>query len=160
MIFITVGTQLPFDRMIESLDDWSRKSGAKVFAQIGESDFEPKHMSFQKFISPAKAEELFESSSLVIAHAGMGSILTALKYQKPIVVMPRKALLGEHRNEHQSATAEWVKDLCGVYVASDEVELVKIISDLSGEVQTVSKIPPFAQEELLSYLAEQINGVV
>lgn len=157
MIFITVGTQLPFDRMVQALDFWSESVSEEVFAQIGHSSYKPKNMDFEPFVSPVKAEELFKKSTIIIAHAGMGSILTALKYQKPIVIMPRKASLGEHRNEHQTATANWVKDLNGVYVANDEVELVEIISNLSI-LQAEDDISPFAQDELLLYLFEQINN--
>ena len=42
---------------------------------------------------------------VVIAHDEMGSIITALEMGKPIVVMPRRAELGEHRNDHQVAAA-------------------------------------------------------
>lgn len=157
MIFITVGTQLPFDRMVKALDQWSKNTSEEVFSQIGHSTYKPQNMRFEPFVSPVKAEEFFKQSSIIIAHAGMGSILTALKYQKPIVVMPRKASLGEHRNEHQTATANWVKGLNGVYVANDEVELVEIISNLSI-LQAVDEISPFAQDELLLYLFEQINN--
>jgi len=156
MIFITVGTQLPFDRMINALDQWLESSSEDVFAQIGDSSLKPKNMVFENFVSPIMAEELFQKSTIIIAHAGMGSILTALKYQKPIIVMPRKATLGEHRNEHQTATANWVKKLSGVYVARDEVELIEIISNLS-KVHLVDEISPIAQDELLLYLNEQIN---
>lgn len=156
MIFITVGTQLPFDRMIQSLDEWAKNSSKEVFAQIGQSSLKPQNINFEAFVSPVKAEELFQKASIIIAHAGMGSILTALKHQKPIIVMPRKASLGEHRNEHQTATADWVKGLNGVYVASDEVELIEIISNLS-DFTAIDEIPAFAQDELLLYLTEQIN---
>lgn len=156
MIFITVGTQLPFDRMVKALDVWGKNSSEELFAQIGQSSFEPQNITFEAFVTPIKADELFQKASIIIAHAGMGSILTALKYQKPIVVMPRKASLGEHRNEHQTATADWVKGLNGVYVAQDEVELIEIISNLS-DLTAVEEIPPFAQDELLSFLSEQIN---
>jgi UDP-N-acetylglucosamine transferase subunit ALG13 len=40
-------------------------------------------------------------ADLLIAHAGIGFILTAMELQKLIVLFPRKASLGEHRNENQ-----------------------------------------------------------
>ena len=47
MIFITVGTDLPFDRMIRALDDWAGASGRRdIFAQIGEGGWEPKNIEF------------------------------------------------------------------------------------------------------------------
>lgn len=154
MIFITVGTQLPFDRMIQALDQHFEHSDQKVFAQIGETSYRPVNIESASFISPAEAESYFQQASVIIAHAGMGSILTALKYQKPIIVMPRKASLGEHRNEHQLATAEWVKKLNGVMVADNETLLPELLNKL--QKNTVDSIPAFAEERLLNYLKTEI----
>ena len=42
MIFATVGTQLPFDRLIVALDQWAASSpDVEVFAQIGRGEYRP-----------------------------------------------------------------------------------------------------------------------
>lgn len=138
-----------------AVDKWAETTDIDVFAQIGQSDIKPQNISFDLFVSPMKAEELFQRASIIIAHAGMGSILTALKYQKPIIVMPRKASLGEHRNEHQLATAEWVMNLNGVVVAYDEDDLKGIInSQLDSQLINISN---FANDDLLEFLKSEIN---
>ena len=39
MIFVTVGTDSPFDRLMQVVDEWAAASGrTDVFAQIGEGD--------------------------------------------------------------------------------------------------------------------------
>lgn len=157
MIFVTVGTQLPFDRIIIALDKYFENSDKSIYAQIGKSAFQPKNIQFSDFISPIEADESFKKASLIIAHAGMGSILTALKYRKPILIVPRKASLGEHRNEHQSATANWVKSLKGITVAEDENELIEILSNRSI-FDNGQHIPEYAEEELLEFLYDQINS--
>jgi UDP-N-acetylglucosamine transferase subunit ALG13 len=158
MIFITVGTQLAFDRMIQPLDQYCQQHPElEVFAQIGASDYSPMHMQFEKFITPAEAEDKMKHASLIIAHAGMGSILTALDFQTPIIVMPRKASLGEHRNEHQLATCDWVKDLNGVTVAQDEGELITLLEDFNRRDDLIS-IEPYAEQSLLDFLAHEISG--
>lgn len=156
MIFVTVGTQLPFDRLIIALDEYFEGSASNVYAQIGGGDFKPKNISFSDFLSPVEADELFRKSSLIISHAGMGSILTALKYRKPIFVLPRKASLGEHRNEHQTATANWVKSLNGVTVAENENDLIKLISN-SSVFDDAQNISEYADERLIDFLYKQIN---
>lgn len=157
MIFITVGTQLPFDRLIKVLDEFYKDRDDVVFAQIGPTEFKPQSFSYADFVTPVKADELFKSASLIIAHAGMGSILTALKYQVPILVVPRKATLNEHRNNHQVATANWVKNLPGVTVALDEADAIQYLRNLS--VTTISQqIPPYAEDRLIKYLSETINN--
>lgn len=95
-----------------------------------------KNTQFADLISASKAEELFRQADLIVAHAGVDSILTALKYQKPSIVVPRKASLDEHRNEHQLTTAEWGRALPGVIVADDEKILLGCLKNISVEMQS------------------------
>lgn len=124
MILVTVGTDLPFDRLVRVVDDWARETARKdIFAQIGDGGWEPRHIQFAHFLPPPEFMEYFNAAAVIISHAGMGTILSALHYGKPILVMPKKASLGEHRNEHQTATARRMMDLGNVNVAFDENEL-------------------------------------
>jgi len=50
-------------------------------------------------------------------------ILGALEMGRPLLVMPRRAALGEHRNDHQLATARRFAELGSVSAAFDEAEL-------------------------------------
>ena len=151
MIFLSVGTQLAFDRLIQTVDDWSSTQAHDVFAQVGPSTLVPRNMEYKDFIAPSEVAELCKKADLLVAHAGMGSILTALKYQTPIIVLPRKASLGEHRNEHQLATARWVEKLPGVFVAWDEAELVALL-DRSSELTSGHVIEPDAEDRLIQYI--------
>jgi len=152
LIFVTVGTQLAFDRMISAVDGWAASAeGQNVFAQIGPGAFRPQHLDFKEFVGPDEADRLFRSASLVVSHAGMGSILTALKYRKPILIMPRKAALGEHRNDHQLATAKWLGDKAGVKVAWGEDELVALLGSRET-LRAGDSISDFASPELIANL--------
>ena len=62
----------------------------------------------------------------------MGTILTALELGTPIVVMPRRAALGEHRNDHQLATARRFAEQGSIGVAFDEAELHAALDALGG----------------------------
>ncbi|MDC8829553.1 glycosyltransferase [Alteromonas gilva] len=106
MIFVSVGTQLPFDRMIKLIDSWASEQDYEIIAQIGDSEIQPKNISYQKYIPFQKFNELFNRAEIIISHAGMGNIISAMDKNKPICIMPRLASLGEHRNEHQMSTAE------------------------------------------------------
>lgn len=124
MILVTVGTDMPFDRMVRVVDAWAGENRRQdIFAQIGEGGWEPRHIPFSQFLAPPEFTEHLKSATLIISHAGMGTILTALQHRKPILVMPKRASLGEHRNEHQLATARRMRDLGNVNVALDEEEL-------------------------------------
>ena len=91
MIFVTVGAQMPFDRLVRAVDEWAGQSGTRdVFAQIGTTDLRPRHIEWVSFLQPAEFLERVRAARLIIAHAGMGSILTALGLGKQILVMPRR----------------------------------------------------------------------
>jgi UDP-N-acetylglucosamine transferase subunit ALG13 len=124
VIFVTVGSQEPFDRLIRAVDEWAYShTRADVFAQIASSTFHPHHIKFTHFIEPAEFNRLMRETRLIVAHAGMGSIISALELGKPIVVMPRRADFRETRNEHQVATAERFGAQGRIIVASDEKDL-------------------------------------
>ena len=128
MIFITVGTQLAFDRMVSAVDRWAASHpDVRAFAQVGPARERPQHIPHDEFLTPARALALMRDASLIVAHAGMGTVLTALELRKPIVIMPRQAALGEHRNEHQMATARWLQGRPGVHVAWDEAGLLDLL---------------------------------
>jgi UDP-N-acetylglucosamine transferase subunit ALG13 len=122
-IFVTVGTQLPFDRLISAVDRWASRHRADVFAQTGSSSLRPKHIQWQDFIDNTEANHRIRAADLVVAHAGMGTILTRLETGLPLIVMPRRAALGEHRNDHQIATAKRLAHLGGLWVVDDEDSL-------------------------------------
>jgi len=99
MIFYTLGTQLSFERMTRAVDDWAGQRGrSDVFGQIsdpGADGYRPRNFEWVDRIAPAKFDERFTRADFIIAHAGMGSIITAQDQNKLIVVMPRRAHLGE-----------------------------------------------------------------
>ena len=133
MIFVTVGGQLPFDRLVRAVDAWAGRHGrTDVVAQIGESSFVPKNLGWERFFSPAEFKRSIESADAIVSHAGIGTILTALDHAKPILIMPRRAALREQRNDHQLATAEQLRDRALVHVAMDEDELTRRLETIDG----------------------------
>ena len=80
MIFVTVGTQLPFDRMIRTIDDWAAATGrTDVFAQIGPTKLRPRQIQFAEFLPADQCKQKIQEAKVVIAHAGMGSIITSFR---------------------------------------------------------------------------------
>jgi len=105
LIFVTVGAQMPFDRLIEWVDDWAVAGDrGDVCAQIGPSTYAPRRLRILPFLEPPTFRRTMAEAHCVVAHAGMGTILTALELGKPILVVPRHGDLGETRNDHQVAT--------------------------------------------------------
>lgn len=156
MIFVTVGTDQPFDRMVKVIDHWAVERGrTDLFAQIGEGGWEPKSIPFTHFLNPVEFKQQFAAARVIIAHAGMGTILSALHHGKPILVMPKQASLGEHRNEHQLATARRMMSLGNVTVAFNETELLEKLDFLDSIIPR-EKIAPVASGPLVERLREFI----
>ncbi len=157
MILVTVGTDLPFDRMIRVIDNWAFYNQQKdVVAQIGNTGWQPKYIQHINMLSSIDFVNYLKSASLVISHAGMGTILTALFYGKPILVMPKKASLGEHRNEHQLATAQRIKKLANVNVAFNTNDLRNKLNNLDVLIHP-KKISNLASEILLTEINQFIH---
>lgn len=117
MIFTTVGTQLPFPRLVGALDSIAAQLGEEIIAQIGPDPNSYPNLSTQPNVAPDEFQRLFSSARLVVGHAGVGTILSAKRFSKPLVLMPRRHELAEHRNDHQLATAKAVEKLPGIYIA-------------------------------------------
>jgi UDP-N-acetylglucosamine transferase subunit ALG13 len=158
MIFVTVGTDGPFDRLIEAMDAWAgAQPRTEIIAQIGHSNLKPRNMKWHHFLEPPQFREYFSSAELIVAHAGMGTILSALRFEKPLLVMPRRASLGEQRNEHQLATAKRLLELDKVNVAFDESELIVNLSNFKA-LQPRAKTGPYAEPRLISALRDFIHS--
>lgn len=154
MIFVTIGTQFPFDRLIEMLDRIAPELDEEIYAQVLKGKYKPKHIKTLDFIEPDEFEEVFVQARLIVAHAGMGTILSALRNSKPLIIFPRIAALGEHRNDHQSATAMMIKEKKYAYVATDEKELREL---LHKDLHPLKKIGEFASESLVKSLKDFID---
>ncbi len=160
MIFVTVGSQMPFDRLIRAMDQWAgEQSSIDIFAQIGSNGFIPTKFRYAHAVSPQEFSQLASNARLIVAHAGMGSILTALEFGKPLVLMPRRGLLHETRNDHQIATAKWLENRPGIYVAMTETELPVVLNHaLHAATSHHEKISSHASPQLLSALSAFIES--
>jgi UDP-N-acetylglucosamine transferase subunit ALG13 len=158
MIFVTVGTQGHFDRLIRTVDVWAGLRGrTDVFAQTGPSKYRPIHIGHKPFIGPVEFRKQVEKASLVVAHAGMGSIITALELGKRIIVMPRRADLGEQRNDHQMATAKRFAEQSRIVVAVGEQELLELLDQL-GMHRDAERIAVQASPHLITTIRTFIKS--
>lgn len=152
VIFVTIGSMFPFDRLIHLMDDWAKASPElELLAQIGTGEYIPVHMPWVRKLDQVDFADTVAKANLVVAHAGMGSVLTASQYNKPIVILPRLKERGEHTTDHQIATANWLRDKSGVYVADTDAELGSCIAEALAAGPPVS--PIFAREAPGEFIA-------
>jgi UDP-N-acetylglucosamine transferase subunit ALG13 len=128
MIFATVGTQLPFERFITALDKIAGKHKLDVFAQTCDPAAKVEHIRASAHVDPATFDKHIREADRIVGHAGIGTILSARKLQKPLILYPRLASLGEHRNEHQLATVRSLVGRVGIYVAYNDEELEELLT--------------------------------
>lgn len=120
MIFTTVGTQLPFDRLLRGMDNWAaRNQGITIVAQAGASNSRFQNIQTVSYLSQAEFRDHMNSARLVVAHAGMGTILSAAELGLPVILMPRLAKFGEQRTDHQRDTAKEMARLSNVTIVED-----------------------------------------
>lgn len=163
MIFMTVGSMLPFDRLVVAMDQWAAAHPeTKVFAQIGGGTFRPSHMTWVQTLSRQEFDEHTRAATLIVAHAGIGSVVTALELRKPIVVLPRHAATKEHTTDHQIDTAKWMRGRSGVFVAMTEDELPAMIEAASATPVLPEALSPSAPPEFIAkirdYLTKSLNN--
>lgn len=158
VIFVTIGSMFPFDRMIEAMDAWAETEGRgeEILAQIGEGRYEPRHMTWVRRLDRPKYAAAVARSRLVVAHAGVGSIVSAGVQGKPIVVLPRRAALGEHTSDHQVETAGWLRAKPWVHVACDEGALPACIA--AAAAAAGERMPATADAAFIERLRGFIAG--
>ncbi len=155
MIFVTIGTQVPFDRFIKIIDEIAPQLNEEVVAQVCKCGFVPQNIKTVDFLAPDEFNNLFDKARLIVSHAGMGTILSALQKHKPIIIFPRIAALGEQRNEHQLATAEKFKELGSVYVAMNEEDLKVLLQQKN--LKCLHEIGEFADISLIESIKDFIG---
>jgi UDP-N-acetylglucosamine transferase subunit ALG13 len=147
MIFVTIGSLFPFDRLVRVMDAIAPTMPEHAFfAQIGEGKYEPTHMAFARMLSRREFTAKINEATLIVAHAGMGSVIQAMESRKPIVLLPRIFEQGEHTTDHQMATARWLAEKPGVYVAMEDADLGETIkaalAGVRGEGAMTASAPP------------------
>lgn len=158
VIFVTIGSVFPFDRLIRAADDWAAtRQDREILAQIGEGSYEPRHMRWVRRLDQDEFLATAGRARLIVAHAGMGSVITASRMSKPIVILPRLRERGEHNTDHQVDTANWLKSRPGIHVADDEAELAGTIeAALAGPEEGIETLPPHAPEAFIARIRAAI----
>jgi UDP-N-acetylglucosamine transferase subunit ALG13 len=153
MIFVTIGSMFPFDRLIRAVDNLAPAfPGEDFFAQVGDGAYRPTNLKFERMLSAGDFRKTLASAKLVVAHAGMGSVISAMEAGKPIVIVPRRPGLGEVTTDHQLATARWLTGRPGVYAALDETEIGETLTRALSAPTVGDAMPSSAPEPFIEKL--------
>lgn len=104
MIFVTLGSQkFQFNRLLQKVDELIAQGVItdEVFAQVGASDYQPRHFACRDFLDREEFQAWIGRSTAVITHGGTGAIVGAIKQGKKVIAVPRLKAYGEHIDDHQ-----------------------------------------------------------
>jgi UDP-N-acetylglucosamine--N-acetylmuramyl-(pentapeptide) pyrophosphoryl-undecaprenol N-acetylglucosamine transferase len=102
LIFATVGTHhQPFDRLVRIA--LALAGDAQLVVQHGHTGRVAAGPAVQwhLWLSPAEMTALMRAADVVITHAGVASIVDAVRAGHRPIVVPRRQHLGEHVDDHQ-----------------------------------------------------------
>lgn len=113
-----------FDRLIKKMDDIASRIDEKVIMQTGYTGYKPKNADYFSFLdSFEEIRKLNRDARVVVSHAGVGSIITALEEGTPVVIVPRRKKYDEHTDDHQLEIAEAMANNPKIKVVYDVVDL-------------------------------------
>lgn len=159
-VFASVGSVLPFDRLVSAVDDWAAANPAhEVFLQIGDGQYEPKHAPWKRTMPHPEYYALLTGCDLFVAHVGMGSILQALELQKQTLLMPRLASLREHTTDHQLHTAARFRETPGILIVDEPDELQAAMNRLlENPLQSADALSPRAPAAFTDRIAQYLKS--
>ncbi|MCK5878671.1 MAG: hypothetical protein KAH24_02760 [Holophagae bacterium] len=133
-VLVTVGLERkPYNRLLRAVDEAAGKGWipSDTLVQGGHTPFLCRYCKTVPFLSFDELRDAIRQADLVIAHGGVGSVLLALEEGKIPLVLPRRADLGEHVDNHQ---IEFVKRMEqeGRVMAAYDTEKFKWVLE-SGE---------------------------
>jgi UDP-N-acetylglucosamine transferase subunit ALG13 len=157
MILVTLGTQdKPFTRLIQFIEDLksSGKIADEVIVQSGFTPFSSNHLNVQAYYSQIELDALRDKADLIITHAGVGSILDALKYHKKVIAVARLKHYGEHTNDHQLELLE-AFEFEGYILRCDDLSKLSEVIEKAKNFKP--KAYPFDPSAVLKTVLDAIN---
>lgn len=133
MILVTVGTQnFSFTRLLKMVDELidEKVITEYVMAQVGHSSYRPVNFESFDFKPESEMKKLMENANILITHAGVGTITTALQLNKKVIVVPRLSQFGEHVDDHQLEIAEAYHQKDYIALANNKVELSALLKNI------------------------------
>lgn len=162
MIFLTIGTHEPFDRLVEAMDRIAPEiPDTQIIAQLSSTSYAvtSKNIAVKSFVAPSEFTAYCRDAGFIIGHAGMGTIITALEMGKVIIVFPRKGDLKETRNNHQMATVKKLEAMNYIHVAYDEEQLRNLVLQaVNGSLKPLHKIGSYASPAMIEAVKQFIKS--
>ncbi|CAI9113172.1 OLC1v1013730C1 [Oldenlandia corymbosa var. corymbosa] len=155
-VFVTVGTTR-FDSLVRAMDtpevkeELFRKGYTHLQIQMGRGSYIPTKstgevgcLDVDYFTFSSSIAEYLRSASLVISHAGSGSIFETLRLQKPLIVVVNEDLMDNHQSELAEELAERKHLYCArpqtLHQTIAAMELGSLIPYQPGDAKPVARL--------------------
>ena len=125
--------------------------------QTGDPTSTYPNVEHQAGLTPTEYNQYMNQASLVVSHAGTGTIFAALTRGLPVIVIPRLAEQQEHRNDHQLATVKRLAHLPGLVVVQDVATLKPVITRLLAETRPSARLGQNANQDMISALRQVVE---
>jgi UDP-N-acetylglucosamine transferase subunit ALG13 len=126
VIAVVLGTQrYRFDRLLRALDGIEEE----LVVQGGSSTFRPQGATWFEFLEYPALVERMRAARVVVSHAGVGAIVTAVAEGKRPVVVPRLKRYGEAVDDHQVPFARRLAEVGLVTLVEDPAELPAAVAE-------------------------------
>jgi UDP-N-acetylglucosamine transferase subunit ALG13 len=154
VIFVALGTQAyPFDRLLRGLDGVEEE----LVVQGGASTHRPGGATWFEFLDYPQLVDYVRTARVVVSHAGVGSVMTAVTEGKRPVVVPRLARYGEAVDDHQLPFARRMDAAGLVRLVEDPTELRDAVVSTSEPPEAGTAGETSLAADLRAYL-EQLAG--
>jgi beta-1,4-N-acetylglucosaminyltransferase len=155
MILVTVGTnEARFDRLLHAVQGVDLDE--ELVVQYGSCSVRPSPATLYEELPYQELVELVRAARAVVAHAGVGIVLTALANGKRPIVLPRLKRLGEAVDDHQLHFGRRLAERGLVALVEDAEGLRAALAD-DGTGRVVEIAPDVS---LIDELRSQIMGAV
>ncbi|NHE55634.1 PssE/Cps14G family polysaccharide biosynthesis glycosyltransferase [Cyclobacterium plantarum] len=124
-ILVTVGTTR-FDSLIKYLDELILPSDMAFTFQIADGAYKPVNHPFFSFSK--KIDQYYQSSDVIICHAGAGTIYKLLELRKRIIIVPNT----ERTDNHQLDIAAFMGNNGYALTVIDFDELFNALQQIKG----------------------------
>lgn len=154
MILVTIGmNDSPYVPLFEAMDRLAPKLNERVIQQIGSLRFTGKDSECFTYLPDEKMSEMFDSASLIVCHAGIGTIVNGLKRNIPLVLVPRNVIDSSVEHDQQMIVARKIESMGRGVIVNNLAELETKIEEARG-----LKMEPYVPDNrLCCFLTKLFN---
>lgn len=132
--FVSVGNgKQSFIRLLKAVEALADILPAPILVQCGHTSFSSQKFDVVDFVNMDNFVKYIADASMLILHAGAGSVSHAIKAKKRPILMPRKEKFDEIVNDHQVAFAKTFHLANKAIMVENEYELKLAIDKIKKE---------------------------